>query len=133
MVFGMRTAAQRAGDAAEAAVAARLRAEDWRIIATQLRVGRAELDILGVDPGPPSSLVAVEVRWRRRRDFGLPEETVDYRKLARLRDALLRLLDARVLPDGRSVPALPIRVDLVAVESGRGGSVAIRHYRAVGA
>src|SRR5215212_2837243 len=106
----MRTAAQRAGDEAESLVAARLLAQDWRIVGTQVRVGRAELDILAVDPGPPASLVAVEVRWRRRRDFGLAEETVDHRKLRRLQLAVLRLLDARVLPDGRSVPRLPIRV-----------------------
>ena len=28
-------------------------------------------------PGPPARLVVVEVRWRRSREFGLPEETFD--------------------------------------------------------
>src|SRR5450756_883261 len=80
-----RTLAQRAGDAAEDDVAARLSARGWRILGRRVRAGRSELDLVAVDPGPPRTLVIVEVRWRRRRDFGLPEETVDHRKLAHLR------------------------------------------------
>jgi putative endonuclease len=127
----MRTPAQQAGDEAEALVARRLRAQAWQIIGTQVRVGRAELDILAIDPGPPKCLVAVEVRWRRRRDFGLPEETVDHVKVRRLQRAILGLLEARALPDGRSLPWLPVRVDLVAVDRDRDGSLAMRHYRSV--
>ena len=46
-----------------------------------------------MDPGPPPALVVVEVRWRARRDFGLPEETVDGRKRARLHRAAFALRD----------------------------------------
>jgi putative endonuclease len=121
----MRTAAQQAGDAAEAAVAAALAAQGWRLLATKLRVGRAEIDVLAVDPGPPSALVVVEVRWRSRRDFGLAEETVDGRKRSRLRRAAQALRDRGRLPDGSAVPALPMRFDLVAVEPGG----RLRHHR----
>jgi len=69
----MRTAAQRAGDDAEALAAAHLRTLGWRVLARQVRVGRAELDLLAIDPGPPPALVVVEVRWRSRREFGLAE------------------------------------------------------------
>ena len=126
----MRTAAQRIGDSTEAEVAGYLRRRGWTILGRNLRVGRAEIDILAVDPGDASprgagTLVAVEVRWRASREFGLPEETVSHQKLARLRAAAvaLRVDDGAVVP----VPALPVRVDIVAVEpDGR-----LRHHRGV--
>ena len=121
----MRTAAQRAGDAAEARVAAHLEALGWRVLARHVRVGRAELDLVVVDPGPPATLVIVEVRWRSRRDFGLPEETVDRRKRARLRRAGAVLRASGALPDGTSLPNLPYRADLIVVEPGD----RLRHYR----
>lgn len=121
----MRTAAQRIGDEAEAAVAGHLTGLGWRVLASHLRVGRAELDLVAVDPGPPPALVIVEVRWRGRRDFGLPEETVDQRKRARLHRAGFVLRDAGQLPGGTPVPSLPLRFDLVALEPGG----RLRHYR----
>jgi putative endonuclease len=121
----MRTAAQRAGDAAEARVAAHLVSQGWSVLALQVRVGRAEIDLLGVDPGPPARLVAVEVRWRARRDFGLPEETVDHRKRARLHRAAFTLRDAGRLPGGTALPELPFRFDLIVVEPGD----RLRHHR----
>jgi putative endonuclease len=121
----MRTSAQQTGDAAESMVAGALTTAGWTILGRNVRVGRAELDLVAVDPGPPPALVIVEVRWRARRDFGLPEETVDHRKLARLHAAAFRLRDAGVLPDGRSLPALALRFDLVVAEPGR----PIRHHR----
>ena len=59
---GARTPQQRTGDEAERAVAERLSAEGWQILGTHVRVGRGELDLLAVDPGPPPMLVVVEVR-----------------------------------------------------------------------
>lgn len=118
-----RTAAQLAGDAAEQLVADRLVAAGWTILARNVRVGRAELDIVAIDPGPPPELVVVEVRFRTRRDFGLPEETVTHRKRALLRGGLLRLRDRDA-----SLPPLPARFDLVVVERGR----PMRHHRYAG-
>lgn len=121
----MRTASQRAGDEAEALAADQLVAQGWQILARQLRVGRAEIDILAIDRGPPAALVVVEVRWRARRDFGLAEETVDGRKRARLHRAAFVLREAGTLPDGTPLPLLPLRFDLVVVEPGR----RLRHHR----
>jgi putative endonuclease len=67
----MRTDAQSTGDDAESAVAAELAVKGWTILARNIRVGRGELDLVAVDPGPPRMLVIVEVRWRRSRAFGL--------------------------------------------------------------
>ncbi len=129
----MRTGAQTRGDLAESVVAADLAGRGWRILARQVRIGRGELDIVAVDPGPPAMLVILEVRWRRSRAFGLAEETVDHRKRAHLRAAIGRLLEVG-LPGGVALPAMPIRVDLVVVEPGdieAGQPLRTRHHRAI--
>lgn len=120
-----RTMAQLAGDAAEALVASRLAEAGWTVLARNVHVGRHELDLVAVDPGPPAALVVVEVRWRAGRDYGLPEETVDHRKRARVRAAAYGLLDRGSLPNGERIPHLPLRFDLVVVEPGD----RIRHHR----
>ena len=121
----MRTDAQHLGDAAERQVAERLIASGWAIIGRNVHVGRHELDLVAIDPGPPPMLVVVEVRWRAGRDFGLPEETVDPRKRSRVRAAAYGLLERGSLPDGSAVPHLPLRFDLVVVEPGD----RLRHHR----
>ncbi|MFL5682912.1 MAG: YraN family protein [Chloroflexota bacterium] len=120
-----RTAAQQSGDAAETLVADRLTEAGWTVLARNVHVGRHEIDLVAVDPGPPASLVVIEVRWRAARDFGLAEETVDHRKRVRIRAAAFGLLERGTLPDGSPVPRLPLRFDLVAVEP-RGK---VRHHR----
>ena len=120
-----RTAAQQAGDAAETFVADRLAEAGWTVLARNVHIGRHEIDLLAMDPGPPAALVIVEVRWRARRDYGLPEETVDHRKRVRVRAAAYGLVERGTLPDGSSVPHLPLRFDLVVVEPGG----RMRHHR----
>jgi putative endonuclease len=121
----MRTDAQHAGDDAERLVADHLSAQGWTILGRNVHVGRFELDLIAVDPGPPPYLVAIEVRWRASRGFGLPEETVDGRKRARVRAAAYGLLERGTLPDGSPLPRLPLRFDLIVVEPGD----RIRHHR----
>ncbi len=111
-------------------MAARLVSAGWTILARNVHVGRHEIDLVAVDPGPPPALVIVEVRWRARRDFGLPEETVDHRKRRRVREAAYGLLDRGELADGAPLPHLPLRFDLVVVEPGSDeGELRIRHHR----
>ena len=132
----MRTPGQREGDTAETFVADRLGGSGWEVLGRQVHVGRSELDLVAIDPGPPPTLVIVEVRWRGRRDFGLPEETIDWRKRASVRRGGFELRERAVLPDGRPLPRLPLRFDLVVVEpsraiGGRGdrpGPI-VRHHR----
>jgi putative endonuclease len=123
-----RTPAQRLGAAADDLVAERLTAAGWTILGRNVHVHRAELDLIGIDPRPAPMLVVVEVRWRVRRDFGLPEETVDHRKITRIRRAAFAIRDLGALPDGTELPRLPLRIDLVAVEP----RDRLRHYRHVG-
>jgi putative endonuclease len=128
----MRTDAQQRGDGAESLVAADLVAKCWTILARNVRVGRGELDIVAIDPGPPPMLVIVEVRWRASRAFGLAEETIDWRKRSKLRAALGRLLEDG-LPDGTRLPAMPFRVDLIVIEPPAlpEDSPRLRHHRAI--
>ena len=126
----MTTVARRLGDEAEELVAIRLVGAGWRILGRNIRSGHGELDIVAVDPGPPAELVIVEVRWRGRRDFGLPEETFDRAKRARLWRAIAALLESGRI-DAVPLPRLPVRVDLVVVEPPirQGGEARVRHHR----
>jgi Holliday junction resolvase-like predicted endonuclease len=112
-------------------VAELLAARGWTILARNVHAGRSELDIVAVDPGPPARLVVVEVRWRRSREFGLPEETLDRAKRGMLRRGIARLLESGVLPDGSRLPHIPIAVDLGVVEPGVGSVPTARLYRNV--
>ena len=126
-----RTAAQQTGDSAETFAAGRLISAGWTILARNVHVGRHEIDLVAIDPGPPAALVVVEVRWRRSRAFGLAEETVDHRKRGHLRRAAYGLVELDRLPSGDALPRLPLRFDIIVVEPGPpGGPLGIRHYRA---
>jgi putative endonuclease len=128
----VRTTTQRIGDAAEQLVAEHLLSAGWTILARNVRAGRGELDLVATDPGPPAAVVVVEIRWRRNRSFGLPEETVVFRKRGHLRAAIGRLLEDG-LPSGAALPSLPLRVDLVVVEPPRSaaGPPELRHHRGI--
>jgi putative endonuclease len=132
MVDRVRTPAQVLGDAAEELVARSLMAAGWTILARNVRVGRGELDLVAIDPGPPETLVIVEVRWRAGRAFGAVEESVHHRKRRTLHEAAWRWL-----AESSDPPRLPIRFDLVVVEPGDARAAGrdpaeprIRHHRA---
>jgi putative endonuclease len=112
------TARARTGTTAEALVAGRLVGQGWAILARNVHVGRSELDIVAVDPGPPPALGVVEVRANRASAFGRPEETVDRAKVRALVRGVAVLRETGALPDGRLLPQLRVRVDLISVELG---------------
>jgi putative endonuclease len=117
----MKTARQQAGCAAEDEVAAHLALGGWRLLGRNVVVGRDEIDILAIDPGPPAELVFVEVRSATSDRFGTPEERVDRDKVAHLYRA------SRALTAGHG---LRKRVDLIVVDRRSGRSV-LRHLRAL--
>jgi putative endonuclease len=125
------TRAQQIGDEGEQMAVAQLELAGWRTLGRNVRLGRCELDVVAVDPGPPRMLVLVEVRRRGRRDFGLPEETLDHRKRRALRRAAGTLAGLTALPDGTPLPPLQLRVDLIAIDQGSDGQTSVRHHRAV--
>jgi Holliday junction resolvase-like predicted endonuclease len=106
------------------------------VLATGVRVGRDEIDILALEPGPAPTLVFVEVRSHTTARFGLPEESVDGRKVGRLYRAALALRRLGRLEDGTPLPRVAWRVDLILVDvqpalaAGVGGPV-LRHIRGI--
>jgi putative endonuclease len=82
-------------------VADRYRGEGWTVVERNWRCTRGELDIICERNGV---LVVCEVKTRRNADFGHPFESVDSRKVQRLRRAVAAYLDAR-RSAGESVPS----------------------------
>ena len=131
----LRTRRRRHGDAAEEAATRYLEELGWRIVARNVSVGRDEVDIVAVEPGPPAEAVCVEVRSNSRSRFGTPEESVVGRKARRLYRSMAALrfgadpAISDVLP-----PGMTWRVDLVVVEMAPrldrdSGGPTIRHLR----
>ena len=69
------------GAEGEARAAAFLAAQGYRVLARNARAGRVELDLVAARG---RVLVVAEVKTRRTRSAGAPEEAVDFRKRARL-------------------------------------------------
>ena len=72
---------RRLGAEGEARAAAYLEARGYRIVAANARADGVEIDLIARKGG---LLVFAEVKTRRSRSAGLPEEAVDGRKRARL-------------------------------------------------
>jgi len=69
------------GAEGEARAAAHLRRRGYRIVARNVRAGGVEIDLIA---RRGSLVVFVEVKTRRSRSLGAPEQAVDARKQARL-------------------------------------------------
>jgi len=107
------------GKSGERIAAVYLEGCGYRIVDLNRRVGRLEVDLVAEEA---RELVIVEVRLRSREDHGTPEETVDFRKRARLRTAGRRIWEEY----GRE--GLTLRFDLVAIHMDRQG-LRLRHHR----
>ena len=95
------------GNRGEATAAAHLAQLGYEILARNLRTPYGELDLITRREG---STVFVEVKTRRSRTHGLPEEAVTLRKRTHLLSSAQYYLQQRDLSD------LPWRIDVVAVE-----------------
>ncbi len=98
------------GARAEQAVATHLAAAGLQILATNLRVGRLELDVVARD-GPV--IAVIEVRARGPGSWVRPLDSVDARKRARVRRAGERLWRERFARDLR---VERMRFDIAGVE-----------------
>ncbi|HVM30144.1 MAG TPA: YraN family protein [Candidatus Limnocylindrales bacterium] len=124
----MATIRQRRGLRAEEMVAAHLVGAGWSVLARNVRVGRDEIDLLCIDPGPPAELALVEVRSQRHPGFGPPEWRVDRNKVSHLYRAMATLFAGARVPGAGPLPRLPGRVDLVVLDD-RGPKPVLRHLR----
>ena len=87
----------------------------WSIIAVNARCGRNEIDIVADDNG---TIAFVEVRARRGRMFGAPEESITAGKRRQMLRAAQCYLTMREWWDRRW------RIDVVAVELDRNDGIA---------
>jgi putative endonuclease len=113
------------GARAEGVVAAWLASRGWTVLARRWRCPEGEVDLVAIDPD--GVLVAVEVKLRRRGRAGEAVESVDRRRLRRLRAALGRF--SAQAPR----PVAGMRVDLVAVRPAEQGQWRLTRHPAVDA
>jgi putative endonuclease len=114
------------GERAERAAAEWLTCRGWTILARRWRCPEGELDLVALDPA--RVVVAIEVKVRRTGRAGAPLESVDRRRLRRLRAALGHFLAETPTAAGDGV-----RVDLVAVRPDDGGRWWLTHHHAIDA
>jgi putative endonuclease len=90
----------------------------YRIVARNVRAGGVEIDVVAERAG---LVVFVEVKTRRTRGFGAPEEAVDPAKCARL------VRGAHAWLRAHSRAGTGARFDVIAVEPDAGGVLRVRH------
>jgi putative endonuclease len=114
-----RTDARRAlGVDGESRAAAYLAARGYRILARNARADRVEIDLVAARG---ALLVFVEVKARRSRAAGAPEEAVDRRKRERLVRGALAWMHANAVRGRR------VRFDVIACEWHPSGAWSLRH------
>ena len=111
----------RLGDWGERHAEAHLAAQGMRVLDRNFRTRYGEVDLVARDG---EEIVFVEVRTRRSRSYGTPEESVTAAKRRRLALAAQQYLQERGL-DGQ-----PWRVDLVAVHLS-GDTPSVNHLRGI--
>ncbi len=100
----------------EEAALAYLEKQGWKLLQRHFRTRQGEIDLVMQDG---NTLVFVEVKTRRSRRYGAPEEAVTEQKLERLRTTAETYL-ARHPWNG------PVRLDVILLDQGN-----IRHLRGV--
>ena len=96
------------GRRGERAAERHLRRNGYRIVARNFRAAGAEIDLVAIDG---DILVFVEVKTRRSRAAGAPEEAVDERKQTRMRRA------AEVFARRYRADEIEMRFDIVAIDA----------------
>ena len=96
------------GPRGEKAAEKYLRRSGYRIVARNYRAAGAEIDIVAMDG---ETLVFVEVKTRRSRDAGAPEEAVDERKQKQIRRA------AEIFATRYRADEVTMRFDVIAVDA----------------
>jgi putative endonuclease len=107
------------GAEGEAHAAAHLERLGFRVLERNARADGVELDLVAARGG---LVVFVEVKTRRARRFGAPEESVDARKRARLARGAAAWLHARRLRAAR------VRFDVITCEADGMGGFRLRHW-----
>jgi putative endonuclease len=112
------------GTQAEEAAAAWLTRRGWTIVARRWRCPLGELDLVALDP--TGVLTAIEVKLRRSGRAGDPLDSIDARRLGRLRAALGQFSRTACCPQRHG-----LRIDLVAVRPAGDGNWRLAHHAGI--
>lgn len=107
------------GLSGESLAADHLREAGYAIVATDVRTPLGQLDLVALDG---KTLVFVEVKTRAGHGFGLPQESVDARKIRKLRQLGLYYLKMRPHRG-------PVRFDVVGLTVSQGRISRIDHIK----
>ena len=112
----------------ERVVRAHLERLGWSVVTSNFRCPAGEMDIIAEQPSEKGAvLVFVEVKTRRGVSHGAPIESVDARKIERLRNVALAFLAARGA--GGDEPAC--RFDIAEVRQDQNGLCSVRLHSGV--
>ena len=114
----MRSDRRTLATAGEQLAAEHLTRAGYRIAARNVRADGVEIDLVATRGG---LVVFVEVKARRGRGYGAPEEAVDARKRARL------VRGARAWLHTNGPRQARARFDVICVEPGPNGALVVRH------
>ena len=99
-----------------------LQGKDYMIIERDWKSGRRDIDIIAKDES--GTIVFVEVKTRRNRVFGEPEEAIDYRKMQSLQQAINHYIKYhRINSD--------VRFDIISIIGTIGSEPEINHIKDV--
>ena len=99
-----------------------LQGKGYTIIERDWKSGRRDIDIIAKDE--TDTIVFVEVKTRRNRLFGEPEEAIDYRKMQSLQQAINHYIKFRRLNGN-------VRFDIISIVGTIGTEPEINHIKDV--
>ena len=99
-----------------------LQGKGYQIIERDWKSGRRDIDIIASDED--DTLVIVEVKTRRNRLFGEPEEAIDYRKIQSLQQAVNHYIKYRHFNGN-------VRFDIISIVGTIGAEPDINHIKDV--
>ena len=99
-----------------------LQGQGYTIIERDWKSGRRDIDIIAKDE--TGTIVFVEVKTRRSRVFGEPEDAIDYRKMQSLQQAINHYIKFRHLNGN-------VRFDIISIVGTIGTEPEINHIKDV--
>ena len=105
----------------EEIAAAFVEKKGYEILLRDWKSGHHDLDIIAKDE---DTLVIIEVKTRRNRLFGNPEEAIDYKKRQSLQSAINHFVKSHHIND-------PVRFDIISIVGMIGSTPEIDHIKDV--
>ena len=99
-----------------------LQGKDYIIIERDWKSGRRDIDIIAKDES--GTIVFVEVKTRRNRVFGEPEDAIDYRKMQSLQQAINHYIKYHRINS-------EVRFDIISIIGTIGSEPEINHIKDV--